>query len=46
MVALVQEVVEEKEEVVAPADISTIEVEKKGKVEEAEGEAKPAEPTK
>jgi large subunit ribosomal protein L25 len=35
VIALVQEVVEEKEEVVAPADISTIEVEKKGK-EEAE----------
>lgn len=31
VVALVQEVVEEKEEVVAPADISSIEVEKKGK---------------
>ncbi|MDP1690336.1 MAG: 50S ribosomal protein L25 [bacterium] len=38
VVALVQEVVEEKEEVVAPADISAIEVEKKGK-EETEGEA-------
>ena len=38
VVALVQEVVEEKEEVAAPADISAIEVEKKGK-EEAEGEA-------
>lgn len=38
VVALVQEVVEEKVEEVAPADISTIEVEKKGK-EEAEGEA-------
>ncbi len=35
VVALVQEVVEEKEEVVAPADISSIEVEKKGKEEEA-----------
>ncbi|MFA6278849.1 MAG: 50S ribosomal protein L25 [Candidatus Paceibacterota bacterium] len=35
VVALVQEVVEEKEEVVAPADIASIEVEKKGK-EEAE----------
>ena len=34
VVALVQEVIEEKEEVVAPADISTIEVEKKGKEEE------------
>ncbi len=39
VVALVQEVVEEKEEV-APADIASIEVEKKGKEEEApEGEA-------
>lgn len=38
VVALVQEVVEEKEEV-APADISTIEVEKKGKEETPEGEA-------
>ncbi|MCR4333552.1 MAG: 50S ribosomal protein L25 [Patescibacteria group bacterium] len=39
VVALVQEVVEEKEEeVAAPADISSIEVEKKGK-EEAEGES-------
>jgi len=35
VVALAQEVIEEKEEVV-PADISTIEVEKKGKEEEAE----------
>lgn len=34
VVALVQEVIEEKEEVVVPADISTIEVEKKGKEEE------------
>lgn len=34
VVALVQEVIEEKEEVIAPADISTIEVEKKGKEEE------------
>lgn len=34
VVALVQEIVEEKEEEVAPADISTIEVEKKGKEEE------------
>ena len=34
VVALVQEIVEEKEEVVAPADISTIEVEKKGKEED------------
>lgn len=40
VVALVQEVVEEKEEEAAPADISTIEVEKKGKEEApAEGEA-------
>ena len=38
VVALVQEVVEEKEEVVAPADIASIEVEKKGKEEEV-GEA-------
>ncbi|MFM2331080.1 MAG: hypothetical protein RLZZ26_587 [Candidatus Parcubacteria bacterium] len=38
VVALIQEVVEEKEEVAAPADLSAIEVEKKGK-EEAEGEA-------
>jgi len=35
VVALVQEVVEEKVEEVAPADISSIEVEKKGKEEEA-----------
>jgi len=41
VVALVQEVVEEKEEVAAPADIGSIEVEKKGKEEgEAEAEAK------
>ena len=39
VVALVQEVIEEKEEVAAPADISAIEVEKKGKEEAAEGEA-------
>jgi large subunit ribosomal protein L25 len=38
VVALIQEVVEEKEEEVAPADIASIEVEKKGK-EEEEGEA-------
>ena len=38
VVVLIQEVVEEKEEVVAPADISSIEVEKKGK-EETESEA-------
>ncbi len=43
VVALVQEVVEEKEEVVAPADIASIEVEKKGKTEE-EGEAPAAPP--
>jgi large subunit ribosomal protein L25 len=44
VVALVQEVVEEKEEVVAPADISSIEVEKKGKDEEvALGTAAPEE---
>ena len=42
VVALVQEVVEEKEEVVAPADLSAIEVEKKGKEEEG-GEAAPLE---
>lgn len=36
VIALVQEVVEEKEEVVAPADIASIEVEKKGKEEETE----------
>lgn len=42
VVALVQEVIEEKEEVVAPADISAIEVEKKGKEDVAEGEAAPA----
>ena len=34
VIALVQEVVEEKEETVAPADIASIEVEKKGKEEE------------
>jgi large subunit ribosomal protein L25 len=45
VVALVQEVVEEKVEEVAPADISTIEVEKKGK-EETEGEAPAAEEKK
>jgi len=39
VIALVQEVVEEKEEVVVPADISSIEVERKGKEEEtASGE--------
>lgn len=43
VVALVQEVVEEKEEVVAPADLSAIEVEKKGKEEAAAEEPKPAE---
>lgn len=36
VVALAQEVVEEKEEVAAPADISAIEVEKKGKEEVSE----------
>ena len=36
IVALIQEVVEEKEEVTAPADLSAIEVEKKGKTEDAE----------
>lgn len=35
VVALIQEVVEEKVEEVAPADLSSIEVEKKGKEEEA-----------
>ncbi|MEK7515479.1 MAG: 50S ribosomal protein L25 [Patescibacteria group bacterium] len=39
VVALVQEVVEEKEEEIAPADISSIEVEKKGKEEEQEAGA-------
>ena len=40
VVALVQEVVEEKvEEAAAPADISAIEVEKKGKAEDSEGVA-------
>ena len=43
VVALVQEVVEEKEEVAAPTDISTIEVEKKGKEEVAEGAPAPEE---
>ncbi|MDP2655461.1 MAG: 50S ribosomal protein L25 [bacterium] len=44
VVALVQEVVEEKVEEVAPADISTIEVEKKGKEEEVtEGTTAPEE---
>ena len=44
VVALVQEIVEEKEEEIAPADISTIEVEKKGKEEEpAEGVVAPEE---
>jgi len=38
VVVLVQAVVEEKEEVAAPADIATIEVEKKGKEEEAGAE--------
>jgi large subunit ribosomal protein L25 len=39
VVALIQEVVEEKEEEAAPADLSAIEVEKKGKEEGAEGES-------
>jgi large subunit ribosomal protein L25 len=44
VIVLVQEVVEEKvEEVVAPADISTIEVEKKGKEETNEDVAAPEE---
>ena len=44
VVALVQEIVEEKEEAVAPADISSIEVEKKGKEEDAaEGAPAPEE---
>jgi large subunit ribosomal protein L25 len=34
VIALVQEVIEEKEEIIAPADISSIEVEKKGKEDE------------
>lgn len=38
VIALIQEVVEVKEEIAAPADLSAIEVEKKGK-EEAEGAA-------
>lgn len=42
IVALAQEVVEEKEEVAAPADIGSIEVEKKGKEEEAAPETAPA----
>jgi large subunit ribosomal protein L25 len=37
VVALVQEVVEEKVEEAAPADIASIEVEKKGKAEDSEG---------
>jgi len=42
VVALTQEVVEEKEEVVAPADMDSIEVEKKSKEEEpAEGAVAP-----
>jgi large subunit ribosomal protein L25 len=45
VVALIQEVVEEKVEEVAPADLSAIEVEKKGK-EEVEGEAAAAEAPK
>jgi large subunit ribosomal protein L25 len=43
VVALIQEVIEEKEEEVVPADISAIEVEKKGKEEEgAAAEGAPA----
>jgi large subunit ribosomal protein L25 len=44
VIVLVQEVVEEKEEAAAPADLSAIEVEKKGKEEGAEGEASEAKP--
>ena len=40
VIALVQAVVEEKEEVVVPSDIASIEVEKKGKEEEEETEEK------
>lgn len=39
VIALAQAVVEEKEETAAPADIASIEVEKKGKEETKEGEA-------
>ncbi|MBU6320967.1 MAG: 50S ribosomal protein L25 [Patescibacteria group bacterium] len=39
IVALIQEVAEEPEEEAAPVDLSTIEVEQKGKEEPAEGEA-------
>lgn len=39
VIALTQEVAQEKAEEAAPADISTVEVEKKGKEEGAEGEA-------
>lgn len=39
VIALAQAVVEEKEEAAAPADIASIEVEKKGKEEVKEGEA-------
>jgi len=46
VVALVQEIVEEKEEVVVPADIGSIEVEKKGKEEEAPAEASATEEKK
>lgn len=38
VVALVQEVIEEKEEVAAPSDLASIEVEKKGKEEAVAGE--------
>jgi YbbR domain-containing protein len=40
VVALIQQVQEEKVEVAPAADLSAIEVEKKGKEEEGEGEAK------
>ncbi len=39
VIALVQEIVEEKEEVAAPSDLSAIEVEKKGKEEAAADDA-------
>lgn len=43
VIALAQAVAVEKEEPVAPVDLSAIEVEKKGKEEAAEGEAAPTE---
>lgn len=46
VVALVQEIVEEKEEEAAPADLSAIEVEKKGKEEGEEGAGEAAEAPK